>query len=113
MQIDIDRLNEAELIALNLKIVSRLRLLWQIDAHNSMLGFKIGEKVSVKREGRPPITGIITRYNKKTVSIVTQAGQRWNVSPWLLQKAKTRSTSASGGHKNNVVVLVRKDEHTS
>jgi hypothetical protein len=108
MQIDIDRLNEAELIALNLRIVARLRLLWQIDAHNSMLGFKIGEKVIVKREGRPPIAGVITRYNKKTVSIVTQAGQRWNVSPWLLQKAKSRRPS--GGHKNNVVVLVRKDE---
>jgi hypothetical protein len=111
MQIDIDRLNETELIALNLRIVARLRLLWQIDAHNSMSGFKIGEKVAVRREGRPPITGVVTRYNKKTVSIVTPAGQRWNVSPWLLQKARSRRSSA--GHKNNVVVLVRKDEQSS
>lgn len=112
MQIDIERLNEAELIALNLRIVSRLRLLWQIDAHNSMLGFKIGERVSVKREGRPPISGVITRYNKKTVNIVTEAGQRWNVSPWLLHKTRTRH-AAPPARKNNVVVLVRKDEKNS
>jgi hypothetical protein len=109
---DIERLTEAELIALNLRIVSRLRLLWQIDAHNSMLGFSIGERVTLKREGRPPISGVITRYNKKTVGIVTEAGQRWNVSPWLLQKARTRRATPPE-RKNNVVALVRKDEKNS
>jgi hypothetical protein len=111
MEIDIDRLNEAELIDLNLRIVSRLRLLWQIDAHNSMLGFQIGEKVTVKREGRQPLTGIITRHNRKTVSVVTLDGRVWNVSPWLLQKAEVRR--APQRHKNNVVVLKRKDDTSS
>jgi hypothetical protein len=30
------------------------------------------------------LIGIITRYNKKTVSVITEQGYRWNVSPGLL-----------------------------
>jgi hypothetical protein len=46
-----------------------------------MLEFRIGERVTFHPDGRPPVTGMITRYNKKTVSIVTDDGQRWNVAP--------------------------------
>jgi hypothetical protein len=51
--------------------VARLRFLRQIDAHQAMLEFRIGERVTFHPDGRPPVTGMITRYNKKTVSIVT------------------------------------------
>jgi len=30
---------------------------------------------------------MITRYNKKTVSIVTDDGRRWNVAPNFLERA--------------------------
>jgi hypothetical protein len=30
---------------------------------------------------------MITRYNKKTVSIVTEEGQRWNAAPNFLERA--------------------------
>jgi len=81
MTIDIDRLSEAELIDLNHRIVARLRFLHELDAHATMLEFRIGERVQFRPEGRPPVSGIITRYNKKTVSIVTDTGHRWNVAP--------------------------------
>lgn len=33
----------------------------------------------------------MTRYNKKTVTVVTDAGQHWNVSPSLLTKVESAS----------------------
>jgi hypothetical protein len=90
--LDIDRLNEAELIALNLRVVARLRLMWQTAALRAMQHFRIGEKVVVPRHGQSAINGVITRFNKNTVSIVTHSHQRWNVSPWLLRKAESEIT---------------------
>ncbi|SFE58509.1 hypothetical protein [Nitrosomonas sp. Nm166] len=77
MKIDIDQLNESELINLNKRIVERLRFLHQLRAHTSML---------VEPDNEPPVFGIITRYNKKTVSILAEDGKKWTVSPQLLRK---------------------------
>jgi hypothetical protein len=88
MKIDIDRLTEAELIELNHRIVERLRFLAQMRAHGTMLEFSIGERVTFNPSDRPAITGMLVKYNKKTVTVVTDDGQRWNVSPSLLKRAK-------------------------
>jgi len=87
MKIDIDRLTEAELIDLNNRIVERLRFLNQMRAHAEMLEFRIGDRVSFQRDGHSRLVGVLTRYNKKTVTVITDDGQRWNVSPHLLAKA--------------------------
>ncbi len=86
MKIDIDQLNESELIDLNRRIVERLRFLNQMRAHSSMLAFSIGDKVCFAPDNEAPIFGIITRYNKKTVSILAEDGRKWTVSPQLLRK---------------------------
>jgi hypothetical protein len=110
MAIEIDALTEAELIDLNHRIVARLRFLGQLDAHATMLEFRIGERVTFQPDGRPPVAGMITRYNKKTVSIVTDDGQRWNVAPQLLRKAALHGPGATS--KGNVITLARDDKHT-
>jgi hypothetical protein len=89
MTIDIDKLTEAELIDLNHRVVARLKFLQQMRAHAHMLDFSIGESVSFQPDGHPPITGIITKYNRKTVTIVTAQGQQWNVAPVFLRKVVT------------------------
>ena len=81
MKIDIDKLTEEELIDLNNRIVARLRFLNQMRAHSQMLDFRIGDRVTFQPEGRSPLFGIITRYNKKTVTVITDNGQHWNVAP--------------------------------
>ncbi|MCI0350928.1 MAG: hypothetical protein L0Z53_15995 [Acidobacteriales bacterium] len=86
MRIDIDGLTEAELIDLNNRIVERLRFLQQARSHKRMLDFKIGDRVSFQPEGHRMIVGVLTRYNKKTVTIITGDGQRWNVAPQFLQR---------------------------
>ena len=88
MKIDIDKLTEAELTDLNNRIVERLRLLNQMRAHTQMLEFRIGDRVSFQPGGHPLVTGMLTRYNKKTVTVITDSGQRWNVTPRLLRRAE-------------------------
>lgn len=87
MKIDIDKLTEEELVDLNNRIVERLRLLHQLRAHAEMLEFRIGDRVTFTPTGYGTQTGMITRYNKKTVTVVTDQGRRWNVAPSMLRKA--------------------------
>ncbi len=106
MRIDIDKLTEAELIDLNNRIVERLRFLSQMRAHAKMLEFRIGDRVSFQAEGDRGVIGILTRYNRKTVTVVTDDGQRWNVSPTLLRRAD--GDRASEDQVPNIVPLRRK-----
>ena len=106
MAIDIDKLSEEELIDLNNRIVARLRFLNQMRAHSQMLDFRIGDRVAFQPEGRAPLFGIITRYNRKTVTVITDSGQRWNVAPRLLRKVATPSNTDTGNAK---VVQLRKE----
>jgi hypothetical protein len=87
MMIDIDKFNEADLVALHNRIVARLKFLRDMRAHAHMLDFNIGEKVSFQPDGQPELKGIITRYNRKTVTVITDNGQQWNVAPIFLRKA--------------------------
>ncbi len=102
MKIDIDELSEAELIALNNRIVERLRFLNQKRAHEHMLKFQIGDRVTFQPEGLPPVVGMLTRYNKKTVTVITDDGQHWNVSPRFLRKAVSENADIT---RTNVVRL--------
>lgn len=106
MKIDIDKLSEEELIDLNNRIVEHLRFLNQMRAHSQMLDFKIGDRVIFQPEGRPLLVGMLTRYNRKTVTVITDNGQHWNVSPGLLRKAESSDRTDTGDPK---VVRLRKE----
>lgn len=61
-----------------------------------MLDFSIGERVSFQPEGHPVLEAIITKYNRKTVTLIAENGQQWNVAPVFLRKnAPPSSTAAS------------------
>jgi hypothetical protein len=106
MKIDIDKMSEAELSDLNRRIVERLRFLHQMRAHTTMLEFSVGDKVCFEPGGEPPVFGVITRYNKKTVSVISEDGRRWTVSPQYLRRV--RDAKSSGNDGGNVVPLARK-----
>ncbi len=84
-RINIDNLTEAELVDLNHRIVQRLRVIGQMRAHKAMLDFRIGDRVTFQPEGEPPVCGILTRYSTKSVTVITDEGLRWNVSPRFLR----------------------------
>ena len=105
MSIDIDGMSEAELLDLNHRIVARLRLLQQVRTHQTMLEFSLGERVWFQPEGQSRRHGVVTRYNKKTITVATDAGEHWKVSPSALHKdaSAVRAPTAS-----NVIPLRRK-----
>jgi len=102
-RINIDHLTEAELIDLNHRVVQRLRVLTQLHAHKAMLEFRIGDRVTFERESGDRVCGVLTRYNRKSVTVITDDGQRWNVSPRLLRVAESSrertAAQESGGAK--------------
>lgn len=101
MRIDIDKLTEEEPVDLNNRIVQRLRLLHQARSHERMLDFKIGDRVSFEPEGQGVLGGILTRYDKKPVTVITGAGERWNVAPHFLH----RVVESSGTHEAEQIVI--------
>ena len=103
MRIDIDTLTEPELIDLNNRIVARLRFLSQMRTHAQMLDFRIGDRVTFQPDGQRAVVGMLTRYNRKTVTVITDDGQRWNVSPTLVR----RDRSSGSASAPNVVPLRR------
>jgi len=95
MPIDIDGLSFEALLELNQRVVARLKMLESMQAHIEMMAFNIGERVSFDtRDGR--MMGTLMKYNRKTVTVVTDNGQRWNISPHLLSSAKNTGTDQSG-----------------
>ena len=91
MRIDIDHLTEAELVDLNHRIVERRRFLHQMRSHKRMLDFRIGDRVSFQSSEGATVIGVLTRYNKRTVTVVADSGERWNVSPNLLRSVAARA----------------------
>ena len=87
MTTDIDLLTEAELIDLNHRIVERLRFLQQMRAHKQMLEFRIGDRVTFRADERGTVEGMLTRYNRKSVTVITDDGHHWNVAPGFITRA--------------------------
>jgi hypothetical protein len=105
-KINIDGLTEGELIDLNNRVVERLRFLHQARAHSRMLEFSVGDRVSFQPEGHDALFGVLTRYNKKTVTVITEQGQRWNVAPTMLRRVKDVGNADNA--RANIVELRKK-----
>lgn len=106
MKIDITVLSENELIDLHHRIVERLRFLSQTRAHHKMLEFKVGDRVTFRPDDRPALSGVLTKYNKKTVTIITDNGEHWNVAPGLLTLVK--DAKASENKQSNVIQMPKR-----
>ena len=102
-KIDIDRLSEAELVDLHHRIVERLRFLEQMRAHAQMLDFSIGDRVCFESGSQGLIEGILTRYNKRTVTVIADNRRQWNVSPGFLRRVAR--TNAAETAASNVIRL--------
>ncbi len=104
MKIDIDKLSEDELIELNHRIVERLKFLESFHNHKEMMKFNIGEQVSFEPPGRGRQIGTLAKFNKKSVTVITEAGQKWTVSPHLLSRVKPlKGQSGTSQSQDNVL----------
>ena len=103
MKINIDDLAEEELIELNHRIIERLKFLESFHTHKEMMQFNPGEKVSFDPPGKERQIGTLVKFNKKTVTVITESGQKWNISPHLLSKVK--NLKSKRGKSGKVVKL--------
>ncbi|MBN2211208.1 MAG: hypothetical protein JW709_07415 [Sedimentisphaerales bacterium] len=79
------QLNEQDLRYLNRLIVERLKLIGQARSTAMMAHFSVGDRVNFDSHTGDLITGVIIRLNKKTASIATDNGEKWNVHPGFLR----------------------------
>lgn len=93
MTIDIDHLSEAELRDLNHRVVERLRLLSTLHTQAAMHQFRIGDRVSFETNGQGTATGVIVKFNQKSVVVVTEAAGKWKVAPCFLRPATVQATA--------------------
>jgi len=106
MNINIDNMTEDELLALNSRVIARLKLIQQHNTLNSMIKFEVGQRVSFDPDGRMR-TGVLIKFNPKTVVVLTDDGQRWKVSPQLIRHLIDSSKSSTN---NKVTTLRRVDK---
>src|ERR1700722_5632780 len=104
--IDIDTLDEHELLELNHRIVARLRGLRDMRAHVGMLEFHVGERVAFQPPGYRMLQGVLTRFNRKTVTIITDDHGQWNVAPSFLRKVGAATGGDASG--TNVVLMPKR-----
>ena len=76
-----------------------------LSRYKRMLDFAIGDRVTFQPEGRGIVVGMLTRYNKRTVTVITDSGERWNVAPHVLRRVVESGTAQEG---NPNVVPMRK-----
>jgi hypothetical protein len=87
MPVDIDGLSLKELVQLNHRVVERIKMLRAMQAHVDMMAFNLGARVSFdSQEGR--LFGTLVKYNRKTVTVLTDDGRQWRVSPSLLSAVR-------------------------
>jgi transcription antitermination factor NusA-like protein len=84
--IDIDSLSYEELRALNRRIVERLKYMDHVRNLMQVMDYRVGDEVTFNGSDGNEISGIVSKLNKKTVSVITKSGEQWNVSPQLLSK---------------------------
>ena len=62
------------------------------------------KQLSFQPDGRPVLFGMLTRYNKKTVTVITEAGEHWTVSPHLLRKVNDVSKTSPPAEQSNLIL---------
>ncbi len=81
----IKSLEMKDLFYLNKIIVDRIRILQQVKASEKMANFHVGQRVGFILDDGRMQNGRVIRLNKKTVSIITDEQEQWNVAPALLK----------------------------
>ena len=100
MPVDIDKMTRDELVALNHRIVERLKVLDSMQAHRDMMAFNIGARVSFDSGQDESLLGTLLKFNRNTVTVVTDNGQKWNISPHLLSPVKDAKPTQSFVYAN-------------
>ena len=76
-----------ELIKLQNYILRRIRLISETKVMKQVQDFELLDKVYFFDDNGNRINGTVIKLNKKTVTITTDSGMEWRVSPYFLKKS--------------------------
>lgn len=107
MPFDIEKLSLEELIALNRRLVDRIRYLHSLKTRAQLDRFEVGDRVSFQSDGRT-VEGIVVRVNRKTLSIHTEHSH-WNIHPKFLTKVSGSASSLPQDVRNIIDGQKRED----
>lgn len=96
VSIDIDGLSYEQLRELNRRVVARLKMLRDMQAHVDMMRYNLGAQVSFEGHEGEREFGTLVKFNRKTVTVITESGRRWNVPPEYLSPVQTVESTKNG-----------------
>jgi hypothetical protein len=88
MSIDIDELSREELVALNDRIIERLKYLDGVHARQAMVRLQLGTQVSFDSPRQGRVFGTVIKFNRKTVVVLSEDRTQWRVPPDILTPIK-------------------------
>lgn len=89
MGIDLNDLSYEQLLLLRHKIDSRIKQLEETTETKNYGSFKQGDRVSFYHRAYGRVSGTLVEMREKTVTVVSDTGQAWDISPHLMRKAIT------------------------
>lgn len=98
MLIDLTKLSEDELIALNRRIVERLQPMRSAKSLTQLARFSVGMRVEFDADDGRIVNGTVARLNRQTATVVTESG-RWRVSPSRLRVVNAPQASKASGSR--------------
>lgn len=87
---------------------ARLKYLQEARTHHQMLSFNVGDRVRFHPPGHDPKTGVIIKYNRKTVTVLTDAQHQWNVAPVFLSRVVDAPSTETATATADVIRLPTK-----
>lgn len=81
----LNRLSEEDLRLLNRMVVERIKLFHKARDLNNLAKFNLMDRVYFVHEGKQ-IVGIVTKLNRRSVTIKTDDRHQWNVHPSFLTR---------------------------
>jgi hypothetical protein len=82
--VDIDNLSYDELFELHERVVRRLRYIADMRARSVLERFSVGDRVKFDDGGGRTLAGVVSRVNRKTLSIDTPKGSYKGVPPFAV-----------------------------
>ncbi|RZR08178.1 hypothetical protein [Vibrio vulnificus] len=76
---DIDTLTRTELIELNNRIVARLESMDELEVQAKRQQFTLGSPAEFVDDKGTARVCVVVKFNKKTISVSTANGERWNI----------------------------------
>ncbi|MGL0957762.1 hypothetical protein ABMX86_22835 [Vibrio vulnificus] len=76
---DIDTLTRTELIELNNRIVARLESMDELEVQSKRQQFTLGSPAEFVDDKGTARVCVVVKFNKKTISVSTANGERWNI----------------------------------